>query len=158
MRSACGWSIRWSPLFGPLILFMLAGCGHTVKDYQEYHRVTSSGAFSAREKPADETTLTETELAQKGYANIGTIDISSVEPLNLNDVKREAAKQGADLIKAEVSSQEAHESTKSCLDMLSSTNEMTAGAGSNLPDCQNYSTETKTVNLSVIKGSLWRRQ
>lgn len=35
---------------------------------------------------------------------------------------------------------------------------MTAGAGSNLPECQNYSVETKTVNLSVVKGSLWRKR
>ena len=143
----------WLPVF-----LTLAACGHTIKDYQEYHRITSSGAFSARDKPADETTLTDTELSPKGYANIGAIDISSVKSLDINDVKREAAGKGADLIKADISSQEGHESTKSCLDMLSGSSEMTAGAGSNLPECQNYSVENKTVNLSVIKGSLWRRQ
>jgi hypothetical protein len=151
-------SLRRSLLIGLPVLFTLAGCGHTVKDYKEYHRVTSSGAFSARDKPADETTLTDSELSQNGYANIGAIDISSVQPLNIDDVRREAAGKGADLIKADISSQEGHESTKSCMDMLSSTNEMTAGAGSNLPECQNYSVETKAVNLSVVKGSLWRRQ
>ena len=158
MRIEHCWPIRWSLLLGLPMLFALAACGHTIKDYQEYHRIISSGAFSARDKPADETTLTDTELSQKGYANIGAIDISSVKPASINDIKREAAGKGADLIKADISSREGHESTKSCLDMLSGSNEMTAGAGSNLPECQNYSIENKTVNLSVIKGSLWRRQ
>lgn len=150
--------LRSSLLLGLPVLLTLAACADIVKDYQEYHRITSSGAFPARDKPADETTLTDTELSQAGYADIGAIDISSVQPLKIDDIKREAGRKGADLIKVDISSQEGHDTTSSCLDLLSSTNEMTAGAGSNLPECQHYSVETKTVTLSVVKGSLWRRQ
>lgn len=60
-----GWPVRWSLLLGLPILFTLAACGHTTKNYQEYHRITASGAFSARDKLADETTLTDDELSQK---------------------------------------------------------------------------------------------
>ncbi len=151
-----GRPVRWFLLLGLPILFTLAACGHTTKDYQEYHRITASGAFSAREKPADETTLTDDELSQKGYAPIGAIDISSIKPPDINDIKREAARKGADLIKADISSQAGLESTKTCLDLLSTSNDMTGGGGNNFAGCQNYSVENTTVNLSVVKGSLWR--
>lgn len=151
-----GWLVRWSLLLGLPILFTLTACGHTTKDYQEYHRITSSGTFSARDKPAEETSLTDAELLQKGYINIGAIDISSVKPPDINDIKRKAARKGADLIKADISSQTGHESTKTCLDLLSTSNDMTGGAGNNFAGCENYSIENTTVNLSVIKGSLWR--
>ena len=149
---------RWSLLLGLPILFAWAACGGiTVKDYQEYHHVTSSGSFSARDKPAEETTLADSELMQKGYANIGVIDIVSVKPPDMNDIKRKAARKGADLIHVETSSQTGHESTKTCIDLMSKNNDMTAAGGSNLVDCREYSVEETTVNLSVIKGSLWRQ-
>lgn len=156
LTAAHGWRVRWSLLLGLPILFALAACGHTTKDYQEYHRITSSGTFSARDKPADETTLTDDELAQKGYVNMGSIDISSVKPPDINDIKREAAGKGANLIKADISSQTGHESTKTCIDLMSKNHDMTAAGGSNLVDCREYSVENTTVNLSIVKGSLWR--
>jgi hypothetical protein len=151
-----GWLVRWSLLFGLPILFTLTACGHTTRDYQEYQRITSSGAFSARDKPADETTLTDDELSQKGYVTIGVIDISSVKPPDINDIKREAARKGADLIKADISSQTGLETTKTCIDLMSKNHDMTAAGGSNLVDCREYSVENTTVNLSIVKGSLWR--
>ena len=151
-----GWPVRWSLLLGLPILFTLAACGHTTKDYQEYHRITASGAFSARDKLADETTLTDDELSQKGYVPIGAIDISSVNLPDINDIKHEAAGKGADLIKVDISSQTGNETTKTCIDLMSKQNDMTAAGGSNLVDCQDYSVENKTVTLSVAKGSLWR--
>ncbi len=153
---ANGWLVRWFLLLGLPILFTLTACGETTKDYQEYHRIISSGAFSVRDKPADQTTLTDDELSQKGYVNIGTIDISSVKPPDINGIKREAARKGADLIKANISSQIGHETTKTCIDIMSKNHDMTAAGGSNLVDCQEYLVEDTTVNLSVFKGSLWR--
>lgn len=148
--------IRRSVLLGLPMLFLLAACGHTTRDYQEYYRVTSPGTYSARDKPAGETTLSDAELAQTGYANIGIIDIVLMKPPDLNAIKREAAARGADLIKADISSRTGHETTQTCIDVVSRRHDMTAAGGSNLADCQEYEVETTTVNLVVIKGSLWR--
>ena len=150
--------VRWSFLLGPPILFALAACGTTTKDYEEYHRVVSSGTFSARDKPAEETALSESELLQKGYTNIGVIDIVSEKQPDPNGIKRDAARKGADLIKTEISSQPGHQLTKTCLDLLSQSNDMTGGGGgNNFAGCEKYSLEEATVTLSVVKGSLWRQ-
>jgi hypothetical protein len=145
-----GWLVRWSLLLGLPILFMLTACGHTTKDYQEYHRITSSGTFSAREKPADETTLTDDELSQKGYLTIGVIDISSMKPPDINDIKREAARKGADLIKADISSQTGLETTKTCIDLMSKNHDMTAAGGSNLVDCRESISRSSRVRSGVM--------
>jgi len=148
--------VRWLLLLGLSVLFPPAGCGTTTKDYQEYRHITTSGTFSARDKPADETQITDAELSQKGYVNIGAIDISSVKPPDIADIKREAARRGADLIKADISSRSGHQQTKTCLDLLSQSNDMTGGGGNNFAECEKYSVETATVTLSIVKGSLWR--
>jgi hypothetical protein len=153
---ANGRLVRWPLLLGLPILFTLTACGETTKDYQEYHRIISSGAFPSRDKPADQTTLTDDELSQRGYVNIGAIDISSVDKPDINAIRREAARKGADLIKTESSSQPGHQLTKTCQDLLSQSNDMTGGGGNNFAECEKYSIEETTVNLSVIKGSLWR--
>ncbi len=152
-----GWRARWSLLLGLPILVALTACGHTTRDYEEYHRIISSGTFSARDIPSEETTFSESELLQKGYVSIGVIDIVSEKQPDLNGIKRDAARKGADLIKAEISSQQGHQLTKTCMDMLSQSNDMTGGGGNNFAECEKYSTEKAAVNLSIVKGSLWRR-
>ncbi|MFM8540197.1 MAG: hypothetical protein ACKOBZ_01780 [Nitrospira sp.] len=154
---AAGRLLRWSPLFGLPLLVTLASCGHVTRDYQEYHRVTASGEFSKRDLPAEHTTLTDAELSLKGYAHIGIIDIVSVQPPDMDDVKREAAQKGADLITADSATHSGKELTTTCTDLLSQTNDMTGGGGHNFSECEHYVVEETTVTLSVVKGALWRR-